>query len=241
MTQKELQSIEKKLNWSSVSVYDYYDIIDILNSDYSGLDKNILIITKIANLEDGDQLRTLDPTVARELFDKLQFLNKLDINNNKRSYKLPKSIQLGPEDTGYKCYIDTDITNLTVAQYFDFQTLITSGFTRENLPRLLSIFIIPKGKQYSVGYDLKSLQAEIGYNLSFLLASQIINFLMAKYVRYVRTLEAYLAKQMKKLQSKKMLSEKDSDLLTKLAEANSELRKLEEIISLLISYIRNCS
>lgn len=235
-TKKELTAIEKKLCWQNVSVYDYYDIVDILSDDtFTGLDKNILIITKIANLEDGDQLRALDPNTARELFDKLQFLNSLDIKAGR--YKLPRTLQLGDD---WSCVIDTDITNLTVAQYFDFQSLIQLGFSRENLPRLLSIFIVPKGKQYNVGYDLKDLQEAIGANLSFLLAQQIINFLVVKYIAYINRLEVYLAKMTKKLQAKKILSEKDSDLLTQVAKASDQLNQLKEMIAIVILYIRNC-
>ena len=60
------------------------------------------------------------------------------------------------DGTKYRVYTK----EMTTAQYIDFKQMVDTY--AENLPRFLTIFIIPDGHKYGDGYDLEKAAQDIG-------------------------------------------------------------------------------
>lgn len=85
----------------------------------------------------------------------------------------PSSIVLN----GHKYTINYGIDKLNVAQYIDFQTYLTKDNTANNLHRVLSVFLIPKGHKYNEDYDMLEVQNDIYEHMPIKLASDICFFM----------------------------------------------------------------
>lgn len=171
---------------NEVTINKYYDILDILDSDVIGFEKNVKI-TSILTGRSEDEIKKLPLSEATKLFRNLEGLNKLTLDHH-----LPKTICVN----GWELRLVNDVDKLTVSQFMDFNTFAAQPF-RNSIDKLLSIFLIPKGKNYNEGYDIKQLQSDLREHLPFMTAQSIINFLMTKYLRsYERSLR-YLVKRSK--------------------------------------------
>lgn len=172
---------------SELSINRYYDILDILDSDVSGFEKNVKISSILTGRSEED-IKRLPLDEASKLFKSLEGLNKITINHH-----LPRTIRV----KGWELCLIDDVDKITVSQFMDFNTLATGGELRETIDKLLSVFLIPKGKEYNKGYDIKQLQNDLREYLPFMTAQSVINFLMTKYLRsYERSLR-YLVKRTK--------------------------------------------
>ena len=61
---------------------------------------------------------------------------------------------------GFVLVPTTDFTQITTAQYVDFQTFVKDY--PASMPQILSCFLTPEGKTYNEGYDIKAVQAAVG-------------------------------------------------------------------------------
>lgn len=74
-----------------------------------------------------------------------------------------------------------DVKELNVAQYVDFQSYIKSG--NKAMASILSIFLIPKGKQYNEGYDITGVGSLINENLNIVVAKGLLDFFSSRLAR----------------------------------------------------------
>lgn len=213
MTNKELQTIKNMLNWSRISINSYYAITDVLEDEgLNGFEKNIEICSIITGLDES-VFSTMSLAEGKEVFSALSFLNELDINK----VHLPKRIKVDK----YDLEIASDVSKLTVAQFSDWNIIVTGEQNmRYKIDKLLSIFLIPKGCTYNEGYDILDLQQVIRSMISFDVIQKLINFLLTKYLQSFRASLLYLVHQ-----TDKMKTEKEAEALKqKIQEVASQMR-----------------
>lgn len=160
-----------KYSWNHITGEQYWEIFDILNSEASDLQKQAELIALIEG-KPVDEILSLDMSSAAELINKLEFLNKFELS--KRYH--PSSIII--DNKKYNVY--TNLANLNVAQFIDYQSFISQPF-RESYDKILSIFIIPDGHEYNSGYNILEVQEAIRTKLSWLEIQNLLNFILVKY------------------------------------------------------------
>lgn len=147
----------------------YLKTLEIFNdASLSDLDKNIEILAIYADTT-VDSILKLRPDVVEEYFAEMSnSISSYKSSNSKR----PKKIKIN--DQVYT--INYNIGKLNMAQYIDFQQIIVKKNYLENLPALLSIFIIPKGHKYNDDYDIIELRNILENNITLDEALSIIFF-----------------------------------------------------------------
>ena len=121
------------MKWENISVRQFYEILDILNEDYSGDE-----ITQNADLIDCIwKVHSEDVSIVR--FG--AYLKELEFLQHPYKPKTPKKEYLVKGITF--CPV-LDVSKITTAQYIDFQELIKRGDKKN----LLNVFFIKKGEEY---------------------------------------------------------------------------------------------
>ena len=168
----------------------YLKTLEIFNdASLSDLDKNIEILAIYADTT-VDSILKLRPDVVEEYF--------ADMSNSISSYKpsnskRPKKIKIN--DKVYT--INYNIGKLNMAQYIDFQQIIVKKNYLENLPALLSIFIIPKGHKYNDDYDIIELRRILENNITLDEALSIIFFSKMKSISLIKLKLLYYRSMLK--------------------------------------------
>lgn len=203
---KEKKEINK-YSWNHITGEQYWEIFDILNSEASDLQKQAELIALIED-KSVDEILSLDMSAAAELINKLEFLKKFELS--KRYH--PSSIII--DNKKYNVY--TNLANLNVAQFIDYQSFVAQPF-RESYDKILSIFLIPDGHEYNSGYDILEVQKVIRTKLSWLEIQNLLNFILVRYVDSYNHSLAYLTKKVRKEKNpqKKMEMERNLNQLMK--------------------------
>lgn len=168
----------------------YLKTLEIFNdASLSDLDKNIEILAIYADTT-VDSILKLRPDVVEEYFaDMSNSISSYKASNSKR----PKKIKIN--DQVYT--INYNIGKLNMAQYIDFQQIIVKKNYLENLPALLSIFIIPKGHKYNDDYDIIELRRTLENNITLDEALSIIFFSKMKSISLIKLKLLYYRSMLK--------------------------------------------
>lgn len=192
-----------KFNWNNISINQYYSILDILEDEsLDGFNKNINICAVLTG-ESPDYFKLLSIEEASIYFSKLNFLN-----NPPRITTPPNTYNITYQGQPLKLKL-CDIEHLTVSQFVDWNTLVSTisdpsniKSLRDIIGNLLSIFLVPKDKSYSTGYDINYLQEILLDQISFGTAQSILNFLLTKYLRLLKVSLRYLVREERKRKMK---------------------------------------
>ena len=168
----------------------YLKTLEIFNDEsLSDLDKNIEILAIYADTT-VDSILKLRPDVVEEYFAEMSnSISSYKPSNSKR----PKKIKIN--DQVYT--INYNIGKLNMAQYIDFQQIIVKKNYLENLPALLSIFIIPKGHKYNDDYDIIELRRVLENNITLDEALSIIFFSKMKSISLIKLKLLYYRSMLK--------------------------------------------
>lgn len=168
----------------------YLKTLEIFNdASLSDLDKNIEILAIYADTT-VDSILKLRPDVVEEYFAEMSnSISSYKASNSKR----PKKIKIN--DQVYT--INYNIGKLNMAQYIDFQQIIVKKNYLENLPALLSIFIIPKGHKYNDDYDIIELRRILENNITLDEALSIIFFSKMKSISLIKLKLLYYRSMLK--------------------------------------------
>lgn len=194
----------------------YLKTLEIFNdASLSDLDKNIEILAIYADTT-VDSILKLRPDAVEEYF--------ADMSNSISSYKptnskRPKKIKIN--DQVYT--INYNIGKLNMAQYIDFQQIIVKKNYLENLPALLSIFIIPKGHKYNDDYDIIELRRILENNITLDEALSIIFFSKMKSISLIKLKLLYYRSMLKIMR----WTTKDKQTKEMLRMAQNQLSMLE--------------
>lgn len=199
-----------KFNWNNISINQYYGILDILEDEsLDGFNKNINICAVLTG-ESPEYFKLLSIEEASIYFSKLNFLN-----NPPRITTPPNTYNITYKGQPLKLKL-SDIEHLTVSQFVDWNTLVSTisdpsniKSLRDIIGNLLSIFLVPVGQSpedkqytYSTGYDIDYLQEILLDQISFGTAQSILNFLLTKYLRLLKVSLRYLVREEKKRKMK---------------------------------------
>ena len=157
----------------------YLKTLEIFNDKYlSDLDKNIEILAIYADTTVDDILKLLPDEAGMYMAEMSDVISSYKPSNSKH----PKSIKIN--DQVYN--VNYNIGKLNMAQYIDFQQTIVNKNYLENLPALLSIFIIPKGHKYNDDYDILELRNILENNITLDEALSIVFFLKTKSISLIK-------------------------------------------------------
>ena len=157
----------------------YLKTLEIFNDKYmSDLDKNIEILAIYTDTTVDDILKLRPDEVGAHMADMSNVISSYKPSNSKH----PKSIKIN--DNVYT--VNYNIGKLNMAQYIDFQQTIVNKNYLENLPALLSIFIIPKGHKYNDDYDILELRNILENNMTLDEALSIVFFLKTKSISLIK-------------------------------------------------------
>ena len=157
----------------------YLKTLEIFNDKYlSDLDKNIEILAIYADTTVDDILKLLPDEAGMYMAEMSDVISSYKPSNSKH----PKKIKIN--DQVYN--VNYNIGKLNMAQYIDFQQTIVNKNYLENLPALLSIFIIPKGHKYNDDYDILELRNILENNITLDEALSIVFFLKTKSISLIK-------------------------------------------------------
>lgn len=226
-----------KFNWNNISINQYYSILDILeDNSLDGFNKNINICAVLTG-ESPEYFKLLSIEEASIYFSKLNFLN-----NPPRITTPPNTYNITYKGQPLKLKL-SDIEHLTVSQFVDWNTLVASVSDPSNIKslrdiigNLLSIFLVPVNKQYSVDYDIDYLQEILLDQISFGTAQSILNFLLTKYLRLLKVSLRYLVREEKKrMKRNKMNQEESQEMKTSLGSIDTIKLLIRQIQYILTS------
>lgn len=133
---------------------------------------------------------------------------------------IPKRIADSYSLAGWELIPTTDLRKITTAQYIDFQTYAPGG--EKNLPGLLSVFLVPKGRAYNDGYDTAAVQQAIRDQLPISDVLALSAFFLTRYAALIRTSRSFLGRILKQ--------ERDP---RKQARIRTRLQTLEKVVETL--------
>lgn len=144
-------------SYRELPIGKYLDICKIdTDEGRSDLDKQVGIIAVLAGMTEGEVLKMpiakYKECVVRSRF--LEVPSKEDHSHIAKSYTI-----------GEWTLVPTkDYRKITTDQYIDFQTYAVEW--EKNLVQILSVFLVPKGREYNEGYDVIEVQKAIRDSLS---------------------------------------------------------------------------
>ena len=129
-------------NYTNLRLGLYLDIDAVLQSDAEDIDKQVRIIA----LLDGTTPEAVLALPLKEYSAKAAATEFL-------RHDCPPISAPSRVISGDLVLIPTkDFTNITTAQYVDFQTFSTGGTAK--LPELIAVLLVPEGRNYNDGYDV---------------------------------------------------------------------------------------
>lgn len=180
----------KKFSWDDVSLSKYEEIVKVFeDKDLEEMDKNVKVI---AILEDKAEDEIWDMPIGELGKYDISFLN---------DFNYPKNIKFNKIKIGeWDLVVDNNLSNFSVAQYVDFNTYWSEK--RKDLAKVISVFLIPKGKKYNTDYDLVKLVNDIKDNISLPMANGIAFFLLKRFMKSTHFSRVYLNLLTKRLMKK---------------------------------------
>ena len=194
----------------------YLKTLEIFNdTSLSDLDKNVEILAIYADTTVDSILKLRPDEVGAHIAEMSEAISSYKPSNSKR----PKKIKIN--DQVYT--INYNVGKLNMAQYIDFQQIIVKKNYLENLPALLSIFIIPKGHKYNDDYDILELRKVLENNMTLDEALSIVFFSKMKSTNLIKTKLLYYKAMLKTMR----WTTRDKQTKETLRMAENQLSTLE--------------
>lgn len=171
-----------KDNWNDITINEYNAIVKIIDDKaLDEIEKQIKILSIITEKVE-EEFWNMNVGQLADYTNKLSFLNSFDFD---KTVKV-KTIKIGE----YELQLDHKMHKFTVAQYVDFQNYWSQK--NKDMSKVLSCFLIPRGKKYNEGYDIEDLINTIGNNISITMANSIGFFLLKKLDKSTRFSQIFL-------------------------------------------------
>lgn len=207
-----------KTSWRDVTINEYFDLREKLESVSSDYEKEIIKIAFVNGFNEDDVWNMKISDVKRYQKNTI-WLNNFEISKDVKF----KSIKI--EDEVYE--INPDMQKFSVAQYIDFQNFFPKRTQKTNyIGNILACFIVPKGKKYGEGYDVAQLVNKINDNVDILTSNEIIFFFLKQYLYSMKVMLTFFKYQMKIL---KLIGKKKNK--EKIKEIEEKVKELEKNIS----------
>ena len=198
--------------WESITIDKYYAICDIIYDD--GIDditKNVKLVALIADIQE-DEIWNMEINDVGNLTKRLDFLN---------DFTLPKHTRMKITLPFYgQVEVLKEISKMTYAQYVDYQTFSRMKL-EDGIEKILSVFLLPKGKKYNEGYDIVDFQKVLRENMPFRTAQGLLAFFLKRSADSMMNSLTYFDKTLRKMeesQEKEALMEKRNSLLKQMKD-----------------------
>lgn len=180
-----MKEIIVKDSWDKVSLGEFIAIDKILKTIVNQ-DVKILHIIAILTGEKVEHLKELPVATYNALVNSVGFVaTKPEANKLKNEYNL----------SGRIYELKANIPDITTAQYIDYQGVMAND--DRALDRLMSCFLVPKGKKYGES-DIDSILKDVN-EMPIKDAMAVSFFLRKQYGAYILILAGCLRKQLKKM------------------------------------------
>lgn len=182
------------MNWEDVTTQQYLEITEIQQRNDDLFNK---ILDTIAVLKDID-------------------VNEITINNYKDYTQeitfLNTDIPIVPLKDEYDNYtLHKDLSSMSMKQYIDF-----NNYSKTNdYVGVLSVFLIPKGKQYNEGYDIEEVRQYI-LTMSCVNMITIYAFFLMQSQMYIERFRIYLKQQQQKILKERKMERRKQMKLTEI-------------------------
>jgi hypothetical protein len=185
----------KKESWRDVTIDEYFELVDRLDdADRSGCEEYEKEVIKVSFSSgmDEDELWNLPINEFRKLQSESLWMDSFEIDERVKFRKMNIS--------GETYSIDTNLQNFTVAQYIDFQTFYRKFKSDKRvIGNILACFVIPEGKRYADGYDIKEIVDRINGNIDIMTAQEIMFFFLKSYLISIRATANYFNVMMRRM------------------------------------------
>lgn len=210
-----------KNSYKDITLSEYIQIVDVLNSDLDELDKYVGLISILKN-ETLESIIDKPASVILELSKDLSFLNELPSDKVKLTNELTLNNQL--------YFVNLKINDMTTEDFIDYIKIDKSNVL-ENLDKVLSLFLKPVikieknilgKKKYIFDETISKLEIaeEIQNHLNIEIAySYMVFFYQLSKILQMNT-NIYLAKNLKKIMKSKKISQQLKDQLKNYIEIN---------------------
>ena len=175
-------------------ISDYRKIVDINERELdSDLEKSVGYLSVLMSKPE-DELWSLNIMELKNLLENTKWLFESEFTFNKHPFK---HLTIN----GEKYDICVDIMKFSVAQYADFQIYWDKRTDPNYMAKLMTIFVIPKGKKYNEGYDVLELANTLEDNISITDFNSICFFFLLDLLNLTKAMALYsvwLTKRKKK-------------------------------------------
>lgn len=161
--------------------------------------KQYLELTEIQQREDTDYNKLLDITAVLNNID----VDKITITNFKEYAEnikfISEDIPLNEILNEYDNYtLQKELSSMSMKQYIDFNNYAKTN----DYVGVLSVFLIPKGKQYNEGYDIEEVREYI-LTMSCVDVISMYAFFLLQSQMYMEHFQEFLIQQQQKILTKK--------------------------------------
>lgn len=203
--------------WDKVDLATHKKLYEISTNIYDSEEDKRFKTAAVLNNITYDEFLEAPITAATQMMAATEFLfTKPKPRKIKREYNLNGRIYCPFKD----------VSEMTTAQYIDYQSIIVEKF-EEHLIELMSIILLPKGHIYNDGYDNEQALSDIE-SLSVTEALGLADFFLKQYRRLLRQILLY-----SKAEMWLAVRQTPKDLRAKMkAEAKTFNQHLDELLSM---------
>lgn len=140
-------------------------------------------------------------------------------------HKIKKAYNVG----GFCLIPCMDVDKMTTAQYIDFQNYAEAFKDKDYTIELLTCFLVPNGKTYNKGYDIKAVREAIAANLPVLDALALCGFFISKFQTSINNFMTFSAAALKRMKKKKTPTDQDKMKITLMEAMAARMQALHVI------------
>lgn len=208
--------------WKEMTIDDQLIIQDIGGLQMASEDeKNMMVAAHLAGIP-YERFLLMPLEDVRKYMDNAAFLmDKPQAIKERRKYEV--------DGRTYKLL--RDVSEMTVAQFIDFQNIYHEGFAK--YPReMLAIFLVPEGHEYNDGYDKQQQIDDMG-KIGVEEALGICDFFTRRCTRSIRRMRRYL---MVMMDAQRLMAPKQQKEMMKALKLETSLimEELEDMFGLTV-------
>lgn len=145
-----MEKIEMKNSWNQVTVNEFIQLEQLLQADIPESYRTSHVVALLTG-KSLDEIESLTAVAYTALARQLSFISEE-----------PKYNELKDEYiiNDRKYVLKADLTQISTAQYIDYQNYMKEE--EKDVTKLLSCWLIPDGKEYGDGYDMKTVIEDMG-------------------------------------------------------------------------------
>ena len=206
-------------SYNDLTVGKYQELRKLELEGLDALEQQVAILA-VLNDMDEDEVFNLPLADYQKLASDMHFLDTQPVINTKHN---PKTIKIGGEEYD----VVQDARDLTAGQYIDYQHYLGVEDFDGQLPNILTVFVIPKGKKYGEGYNMAELADTFKEKMPIITAMEISSFFLRQ---SLTSIKASLTSLRLKMRMMKMTTRK-KEVKEMMQEAIDKLGLLRDSIS----------